>query len=162
MPDPASVTQSPIVTSASIHSLTVWTNKNGLVSEKNWFTFSHFMKMWFKSISASYVTNTSVKSVPALKMDLDNFMQIHLLGMIKEDSQQPILEADTTLDAWKGFVTLFETSTMAHHIEACCCFFNVEHNVSQLITVYIQTVKDVYAILKALGCKPDDHCHHCG
>ncbi len=69
MPDSATVMQSPIVTSASIHSLTVWTKNNGLVSERNWFTFSHFMKMWFKGIGASYITDTSIMSVPTLKMD---------------------------------------------------------------------------------------------
>lgn len=156
MPDSAAVTQSPVVTSASIHSLTSWTSKNGLVSERNWFTFSRFMKMWFKGIGASYVTDTSVKSVPASKMDLDNSMQIHLLGTIEEDSQQPVLEADTTLDAWKGLVKLFETSTMARRIEARRHFFNVEHDASQPITVYIQAVKDARAVLKALGCEPDD------
>ncbi|SJK97328.1 uncharacterized protein ARMOST_00580 [Armillaria ostoyae] len=156
MPDSATVTQSPIVTSASIHSLTAWTNKNGLVSEKNWFIFSRFIKMWFKGIGASYVTDTSVKTVPASKMDLDNSMQIHLLGMIEGDSQQPVLEADTTLDAWKGLVTFFETSTMARYIEAHRHFFNIEHDASQPITVYIQAVKDARAVLKALGCEPDD------
>ncbi len=88
------------------------------------------MKMWFKGIGAAYVTDTNVKSVPASKMDLDNSMQICLLGMIEEDSQQPVLDADTTLDAWKGLVTLFETSTMAHHIEARCHFFNIEYDAS--------------------------------
>ncbi len=83
-------------------------------------------------------------------------MQIHLLGMMEEESQQPVLDANTILDAWKGLVTLFKTSTMAHHNEACHHFFNIEHDASQPINVYIQAVKDACAVLKALGCEPDD------
>ena len=153
MPEDSKVIQHSTVSAASLHALSPrFSSESDLLCPNNFFSQQKFLKIWFKSIGASYLLQENLTEVPADKVDLDNSLQLHLLNITHSNFKSLVEDAESTLKGWKALEERCMVSNMGTRITAKEEWLATRHDPSQPVDVYIKAIQNGADLLKGLKC----------
>ena len=109
------------------------------------------MQMVFRAVQAKYLLMDKLPdAVPADKKDLDEVLVFYIWGSIAEEMRYLVDGKESGLEAWKAVLDHFQKSNYGGRLKARKEFYNVVHDPSKPISVYIYSVEKAAQVLKNL------------
>jgi hypothetical protein len=110
------------------------------------------MKMFFMGVGATYLSQDPLPAtVPTGKEGLDGQLVFYIWASLEDEVRYLVEGKNSGLVAWKAVLTHFQKSNLGCCLKAHQDLYQVHHNPSKPIAVYLHTVDQAVQVLKDLS-----------